>query len=89
MMAYGVREPEDRTEVESLDVSYVESLLLALMQIERPITLEAARSLLNHEWAGMHKIQETYFSFCEDLDDDTREMWYSAVLSKDNNQNRQ
>lgn len=87
IMSFGVREPIDGEEIENIDVHYSESLLLALLQVEHPMTLDAARSLLNHDWAGMFKLRETYFSFCDDLDEESRENWFESVFRDGDNSN--
>jgi hypothetical protein len=52
-----------------------ENTLLALLQIGRGVTLNAAVSLLSHHWGGQSSLLESYRALRAGLDDETRKIW--------------
>ncbi|MGA2075315.1 MAG: hypothetical protein ABSH52_17630 [Terriglobia bacterium] len=56
-----------------------ESVLIALLQVGRPITLDAASALLRHEWRGQRQLLEYFWTLCNSLDPETREVWIRDV----------
>lgn len=68
-----VGEVESRNE--TVPTQRAENTLVALLQIDRDVTLAAARSLLHHSWQGKSALLEFYRTLREGLDDDIREVW--------------
>jgi len=52
-----------------------ENLLIALMQVDRPITQDAAAALVNHSWAGQPRLAEFLLSRLKPMDRETRRLW--------------
>jgi hypothetical protein len=60
---------------EDIPTTRAENTLVALLQIGRDITIEAARSLLHHSWRGQSKLRNYYMALRENLDAETQEIW--------------
>lgn len=58
-----------------IDIRRSEIVLVALMQVGSAITIDAARSLLNHKWQGQEQLVEFFWSLCNELDEETRKEW--------------
>jgi hypothetical protein len=54
---------------------HAESVLVALLQLGREITLDAASSLLHHRWEGQTKLLQFYRLLWEGLDEETQKAW--------------
>lgn len=57
-----------------------EATLTALLQVGRPITLGAARLLLQREWPGQEALQTFFWSLVDSLEPQTRETWLAQIL---------
>ena len=56
-----------------------ERCLIALLQVGRDITLDAASSLLNHHWLGQATLLKFFWLRCDLLDEETRSIWISRL----------
>ncbi len=56
-----------------------ETTLIALLQVGRPITVEAAATLLHHQWAGSIQLENFYYSRAADWDEETQRNWADAL----------
>lgn len=70
---------EEITTHRHVDTRRAETVLVALMQVGSDITLDAASSLLNHEWIGQSMLVEFFWSLCNGLDSGTRRKWISRL----------
>lgn len=70
---------DDDKERRQADTRRAETVLIALMQVNREITLDAASTLLNHSWAGQPLLVQFFWSLCNELDDETQEVWISRL----------
>lgn len=52
-----------------------ESTLVALIQVDTPITIDAARVLLTHKWDGHQQLLEFFWAIYEALDPETHDEW--------------
>jgi hypothetical protein len=59
--------------------SRADSVLIALLQVGRPIALDAASVLMHHEWAGQAQLLEFFWSIVDTLDPDTQEVWMERL----------
>ena len=66
-----------------IDTRRSETVLIALMQVGREITLDAASTLLNHQWIGQPRLVEFFWSICRGLDDETQHLWVSRLRPPD------
>jgi hypothetical protein len=66
-------------ELPEIDTRRSEIVLVALMQVGSAITIDAARTLLNHEWEGQRQLVEFFWSLCNELDEETRREWISHL----------
>jgi len=53
--------------------------LVALMQVGRPIALDAAAVLLRHRWPGRAPLLEYFWALAAATDDETREIWIARL----------
>jgi hypothetical protein len=58
---------------------HAQSLLIALLLVERDVTLDAASALLRHEWDGRDALLEFFWSRVDDLDPGTSARWQSRL----------
>jgi len=65
-----------------VDTTHAETVLVALMQIGREITLDAASVLLNHRWMGQLQLVQFFWSICNELDDEQGACGYRAFARR-------
>jgi len=71
---------EERQSVEPHpSTSIAESTLIALLQVGRPITLDAASVFLRHLWSGQQQLLYYFWAICDGLDSETRDAWVSRL----------
>lgn len=70
---------EKTTRAGQIDTRRSEAVLIALMQVGSDITLDAASTLLNHRWIGQELLVQFFWSLCNELDDETHDMWVSRL----------
>jgi hypothetical protein len=71
---------EDRREAPPVaQFGRAEATLIALLQVGRPATLQAAQGLLRRRWTGQERLVEFFWSLVDSLEDDTRAAWLQAV----------
>ena len=58
---------------------HVHSLLIALLLVERDITLDAATALLHERWEGQQELLEVFDGRMAALDPETRELWQERL----------
>ncbi len=68
------RKPDDY-----IDTRRAEVILVAMMQVGSDVTLDAARSLLRHRWAGHNVLVRFFWSLCDELDEETKKTWVSRL----------
>jgi hypothetical protein len=73
----------DAGERRDVDTRRAETAFIALLQVGRPITIEAAARLLRREWVGRPQLFEFYRNWTEGLDEESREMWTSRLDPSD------
>jgi hypothetical protein len=56
-----------------------ESVLIAPLQVERPITLNAASLLLRHSWPGQKRLQEFFWAVVGSLEEETEQKWIDSI----------
>jgi hypothetical protein len=66
---------DDRTGEHQRPSRHAESLLIALILIERGSTLDAASALLHHRWDQGESLVRFFWHRMELLDEDTRQAW--------------
>jgi hypothetical protein len=64
---------ESRREV--IPTQRAENTLVALLQIDRDVTIAAASSLLHHEWRGKSALLEFYRTLRNGFDEDIAKIW--------------
>ena len=69
------QERVERNEERPVRTGRAETSLLALLQVDRPITINAAATLLRHPWAGRDQLANFYRWRVSDLEAESREMW--------------
>jgi hypothetical protein len=79
LLATEPREAESSAAELGRPTGLAESVLVALLQVGRPITLEAASVLLRHHWKGQHQLLEFFWALCNSLDPETREAWIERL----------
>jgi len=77
-------EPSQVEKIEGLDeglvrTSRAEGVLVALLQVGREITLDAATTLLHHRWMGQFKLVNYFWLLWQGLDAETQEVWNSRL----------
>lgn len=60
-----------------------ETTLISLMQVGRPVTVEAAAALLHHPWIGHDQLVRFYFSRLTTMDAETRREWGRQLRMED------
>jgi len=70
---------EGDTDREEIRTQRAENTLVALLQIDREVTLKAASSLLHHDWRGQQALLEFYRMVRAGLDDETQQIWDSRL----------
>jgi hypothetical protein len=70
---------EKETKYHHIDTRRSETVLVALMQVGRDITLDAASTLLNHRWFGQKQLVKFFWSICDELDTETHDIWISRL----------
>jgi hypothetical protein len=68
-------EREERPFIEPLSMGRSESLLVALLQVGTPVTLDAASVLLRHECEGQEQLRAFFWVLFDALDPETRTEW--------------
>lgn len=58
---------------------HVQSLLNALLLVERDVTVRAAAALLREPWEGQRALLEAFWARIESLDPETREVWLGRL----------
>ncbi len=66
---------EDSPHILEIRTDRAESTLVALIDVESAITLDAAAALLNHEWEGQHDLLDFYEHLQGGLDPETHKEW--------------
>jgi hypothetical protein len=56
-----------------------EDVLISLLQVGRPITLNAASVLLRHHWPGQERLNDFFWTVANSLDEETHVEWIKAV----------
>ncbi len=56
-----------------------EAALIALLQVGRPVTLQAAHGLLQRDWPGQERLLEFFWSLVDSLEEETRAVWLDEV----------
>lgn len=70
---------EKQTEFDYIDTRRSEMILVALMQVGSDVTLNAARTLLHHQWAGHNALVKFFWSLSDEWDDETQSKWTSRM----------
>lgn len=73
------REDSRREAPPVTQIGRAEATLVALLQVGRPATLQAAQGLLRRRWTGQERLGEFFWSLVDSLEDDTRAAWLQAV----------
>ncbi len=60
-------------------IGMAESLLIALLQVGKPVTIDTASHLLWREWKGQEQLIEFYWSVWETLDEETQQVWIERI----------
>ncbi len=63
-------------EQNEIHTGQAENVLIALMQIGSDVTLDAASTLLNHNWPGQAKLLKFFWLRIEGLDEKTQKNWH-------------
>lgn len=75
--------PDERGEFRRLEpvpaMSRAESLLVSLLQVGRPITLDAASSFLRYEWKGQRHMQIFFWLLYDKLDGESQAAWSRSI----------
>jgi hypothetical protein len=79
LLATKPEEAEGSTNELSRQTGRAESVLVSLLQVGRPITLEAASVLLRHHWKGQAQLLEFFWALCNSLDRETRDAWVERL----------
>lgn len=61
------------------DVRSVETTLLALIAVDHPVTIAAARLLVTHDWYGRGPLRDAILARAELLDVETSQLWLEAL----------
>jgi hypothetical protein len=69
----------DAGERRDVDTRRAETAFIALLQVGRTITIDAAARLLRREWGGQAQLIEFYRNWTAGLDEESREMWTSRL----------
>jgi hypothetical protein len=73
-------EEEDRPlDEQRRSTGRAESVLIALLQVDKPITLDAASALLQYEWWGREQLLEYFWALSDTLDAETRSVWIERL----------
>ena len=64
---------------EYISTNRAENVLIALLQVGRDITVDAAATLLRHDWAGHTKLVRFFWSCYDGLDNETQLVWKSRL----------
>ena len=64
-----------------------EALLVSLLQVGRPITLNAASTFLSYEWQGQRHIQIFFFLIYDKLDEESQAAWRRSIPGMPNRPN--
>ena len=70
---------EKQSEFEHIDTRRSEMILVALMQVGSDVTLNAACTLLHHQWAGHNALVKFFWSLSDEWDDETQSKWISRM----------
>ncbi len=70
---------EKESEFEYIDTRRSEMILVALMQVGSDITIDAAKALLHHQWIGHNSLDKYFRSLCGEMDEETKNIWYSRL----------
>ncbi len=70
---------EDRPRSGEVHTDRAERVLIALLQVGRKITLDAASTLLHHDWLGQRKVVEYFWFQCDGLEEETRDVWIERL----------
>jgi hypothetical protein len=66
---------EQRAPEAGPSTALAESTLAALIQVDTPITIDAARVLLWHKWEGQEQLLQSFWAIYEALDPETHDVW--------------
>ncbi|MEP6672323.1 MAG: hypothetical protein ABJF10_24375 [Chthoniobacter sp.] len=69
----------ERLRSETPRTRHAESVLVSLLQLGRDVTLDAASSLLRHEWDGQRRLLEFYGVLLEGLDRESQNVWIERL----------
>ncbi len=70
---------ESRESRERSRLPYAENTLVALLQVNRRVTWEAATALLNHRWSAQKELLAFYYQLREGLDEETASVWKRRI----------
>jgi hypothetical protein len=59
--------------------AFAESTLFALLQVGRPLTLDAATVLLKHRWPGQERLLESFRAVYNSLERETQRVWVQRL----------
>lgn len=74
----GEREQQDAPGIMA-PLGRAEAALIALLQVGRPVTLQAAHGLLQQRWPGQERLLEFFWSLADSLEEETRAVWLREV----------
>lgn len=70
---------ESRESRERGRLLYAENTLVALLQVNRRVTVEAAIALLSHRWGAQKELLDFYYRLREGLDEETGRVWEERI----------
>jgi hypothetical protein len=73
------REPFAEESFPAQHSGHVESLLMALISVERPVTIAAASALLREYWDGQGTLLNFFWGRVDDLDEETAALWQDTM----------
>jgi hypothetical protein len=73
------REEDTRAEVSEVPLAPARELVIMLLQVGNPVSLDTARVLLAHEWDGRARLIEMTRSLLGGLDPGTRDDWFGRL----------
>ena len=68
-------------------IGHAEALLISLLQVGRPITLNAASTFLSYEWQGQRHMQIFFFLLYDKLDEESQTAWRGSIPGMPNRSN--